>query len=124
MYNSKRRRIEIETLSPEIKNFVERFVDSFVSWDLIVFFHLNSGTIDTCKGLSSRLGRKESEVKNSLEELCEKGLLRKRVGGGKEVYFYSPPPHLKDVVDKFVKNLEDRSFRLRILSYLLKKGVK
>lgn len=114
----------VDTLSDEIKKFIERFIDSFVSWDLIVFFHTNSGTIDTCKGLSSRLGRKENEVKNSLEELYKKGLLGKKVGSGKEVYFYSPSPHLKDVVDEFVKSLEDRSFRLKVLSYLLKKGVR
>ncbi len=114
----------VDTLPSEIEKFIERFIDSFISWDLIVFFHTNSGTVDTCKGLASRLGRKEDEVRASLEELCKKGLLRKRVGSCKEVYFYSPSPHLREVVDEFVKCLEDRSFRLKVLSFLLKKGVR
>ncbi len=114
----------VKTFRDELRKFIERFVDSFVSWDLIVFFQNNPGIVDTPTGLASRLGRKEEEVRKALDGLCQKGLLRKKEGGGKEVYIYSPPPHLKKVVDEFTKSLDDRSFRLRVLSYLLKKGAR
>lgn len=106
-----------------MREFLDSYVDSFISWDVIVFFHTNSGVIDTPKGLAARLGRHEDEVKKVLEQLCQKGVLGKKQKDA-TLYFYTPSEEVKKDIDQFVRSLDDRSFRLQILSILLRRGVR
>jgi hypothetical protein len=106
-----------------MEEFLDNYIDSFIAWDLIVFFHTNSGVIDTPSGLAARLGRHEDEVKRALEQLCQKGVLGKKHKDA-TLYFYTPSEEIKKDIDHFVRSLDNRSFRLQILSALLRRGVR
>ncbi len=113
--------MDIDYLSPEMESFVEKYVDSFLAWDLIVFFHQNPQAIDSSYNLSLRLGRKERDVKEALKKLVEKGVLKEK-GEENPLYIYSPLDEVREKVDQFVQSLSSRTFRLQVLSLVLKKG--
>jgi len=105
----------------ELSLFIENYVDSFVKWDLIAFFGLNPETESTAIDIASRLGRKEEDVKQALEELVQKGLLEKRENED-VVYSYAPNEELARQARLFVECLEDRNKRLKILGKLLRRN--
>ncbi len=46
-------------LNKNLKEFVDKYVTSFVCWDLSNLFSRNTGLVDSVEGIVSRLGRKE-----------------------------------------------------------------
>lgn len=113
----------IEELDPRLEQFIEEYLDSFVSWDLILFFHHNPGVVDGAFGLAARLGRSVENVEEALEKLEAKGVVKKK-GEDSVVYFYTPDESFEEKVKLFDQALENRFLRLKILSFLLKKGVR
>lgn len=107
----------------EIKRFVDEYVDSLVSWAIIVFYHENPGARDRVEDLALHLGRRLEDVRWAAEALSEKGLLKK-IGDGKEVvYVYEPEEELRTKVERFVQSLDNRQVRLAVLSGVLDKGL-
>jgi predicted transcriptional regulator len=106
-------------LDQELILFIENYVDSFVKWDVIAFFCLNPETIGMVIDIASRLGRKESDVEEALEELVQKGLLEKRKNE-EVVYAYAPPSDVSRQVKLFVECIGDREKRLKILAKILR----
>ncbi len=107
-------------LGENLEKFIESYVDSFVKWDLITYFYSNSGVSDTAHSLAIHLGRKESDVEKSLNELVEKNLVTEIKEDGKSIYQYTPPAEVSKMVENFVKSLEIREERLLILAKLLR----
>lgn len=112
----------MKALEGKLKEFVEGYIPSFLAWDLIVFFKLNPGTVDTALGISRRLGRAPAEVEEALEQLFKKSILRKKVFKNKSIYLFEPPQEIKEDIDEFVSSLEDDYFRISVLEFLLKTG--
>lgn len=113
----------VNEFDPELEQFIEEYLDSFVSWDLIVFFHHNPGVIDGALGLAARLGRSVESVEEALAKLEAKGVV-KRKSEVDPIYSYTPDEDFMRKVQLFNQALENRLLRLRILSLLLKKGVR
>jgi len=105
-------------LGEELNNFIEEYVDSFVKWDLVTFFSFNPDAVGTSDDLASRLGRKTDEIRDALENLTEKKLLK--FDAKDKVYSFSPSEDLRDKVKSFCDALEDRDKRLEILAKLLR----
>ncbi len=110
-------------LDPQLEQFIMEYLDSFVSWDLILFFYHNPGVVDGAFGLAARLGRSVQSIEEALEKLEAKGVVQKR-GGGNVIYSYTPSEDFAEKVRLFDQALENRLLRLKILSLLLKKGVR
>lgn len=107
------------SLSPEeIKKFVDDYVDSFVCWDLILFYHGNPGTRDAVKGLASRLGRKERDIERGVKSLCEKQILRE---ADADTFEYAPSPEVAEKISRFATILESADLRLLALLHVLDK---
>jgi len=104
-------------INGETREFITNFVDSFVKWDLLVFFYHNPNAVDNPNNIASRLGRKEEEVKEALEELKKKGLLSTK---GESIYAFETSEENKKMIEKFTKLLKDRNSRLEVLSLVLK----
>ena len=106
-------------LSPEeIKKFVDNYVDSFVCWDLILFYHGNPGARDDVKGLASRLGRKEKDIERGVKSLCEKKILRE---ADADTFEYAPLPEIAEQIGQFTTILESTDLRLLALLHVLDK---
>lgn len=106
-------------LDEELIFFIENYVDSFVKWDVIAFFCLNPETVGVAVDIANRLGRKESDVEEALEELVQKKLLKKR-NDEDVVYAYAPTPEVARQVKLFVECIADREKRLKILAKILR----
>ncbi len=113
----------VDELDPRLEKFVDEFLDSFVSWDLIIFFHHNPGVVDSAYGLAARLGRSVESIEQTLAKLVEKGVVKEKTGS-QGVYYYQPTEEFENLVEIFNQALENRLSRLKILSLLLKKGVR
>lgn len=104
-------------LSEDLQLFVDTFVVSFLAWDVIVFFHKNSGTSITAEQLAANLGRREDDVKRECGLLTEKAFLTDRRGA----YMISTEEAMRQRAADFYQALCDREKRLRILTAVLQK---
>lgn len=105
----------------EIKKFVDDYVDSFVCWDLVLFYHGNPGARDDVRGLASRLGRKESDIEVEVKRLCDKKILRE---ADADIFEYAPSPEIAERIGKFAAALESTDMRLLALLHVLDKGTR
>lgn len=104
-------------LSEDLQLFVDTFVVSFLAWDIIVFFHKNSGASITGEQLAANLGRREDDVKRESDLLVDKGFLIDRRGA----YSTSGDEAMRQMTAEFYQALCDREKRLRILTAVLQK---
>jgi predicted transcriptional regulator len=116
--------LDFENLDPEVSFFVDEFVDSFITWDLILFFSENPYTVGSPESIAMSIGRLGSDIEPFLNKLTEKGILtyEYRPGNGAEsIYAYSPQPEFEKMVSEFKRVLKDRASRLIIVSKVLQK---
>lgn len=116
--------LEFENIDPRVEKFVEEYLDSFITWDLLLFFHENPYTVGTPSSIALSIGRLGSDIEPYLEKLVEKGVLTKeeRGGeGGEALYSYRPSPEFEKTVMEFKRALRDRASRLIIVSKVLQK---
>lgn len=108
-------------LDEEVRELVDECIDSFLSWDLIVFFQSNPEVKDTISDLSKRLGYREGDLDFEIRRLTEKGLLV--YDRRNHTYNYNPSDSKKRQIDKFILSLNSRDQRLSVLGRLLQKGI-
>lgn len=110
-----------EILGESVCAFIDKYVDSFLAWDVIVLFSHNPGLRDGAEEIAKFLGRKPEDLEEALEGLVKKGLIESACSEKSEVYFYNPSHQLARQVAEFVKVLGSREKRLAVLAKLLKK---
>jgi hypothetical protein len=103
----------------EVHKFVEEYVDSFISWDILLFFYNNPGALESSESLSNRLGRNEKDVSAGLRALATKGVL---LSATKGIYQSNPDPQFQARVKAFNDALSIAPTRLSILNQVLSKG--
>ncbi|MCK4777410.1 MAG: hypothetical protein KAS39_03465 [Actinomycetia bacterium] len=113
--------MKIKFISPEMEEFVCKYIDSFLHWDLLIFFHHNQGTIDTIEQIAMRLGRRVEDVEKALGDLVERKILNKKREGNSFLFYYSPEKNVKKQIEEFDSSVESRAFRLEVLSLILEK---
>lgn len=111
-------------VEPDVEEFVQGTIDSFVTWDVIVFFHDWQGFAGDAAAVAKHLGRAEPEVAQSLARLAERNILRRTAADGVDVYSYSPDPELATQIENFAAALDQREKRLALLAGLLRKGIR
>jgi hypothetical protein len=109
----------------KIQEFIDGFIDAFVTWDLLIYFSKRGEEPVTFKQISVILGRTDKEVAVPVKKLAALGLIQgeKRVDG--EILFKLNPasPQFQAFQD-FASFNEQQENRLKILSYLLQKKVR
>jgi hypothetical protein len=116
--------LDFENLDQQVAGFVEEYVDSFITWDLILFFHENPYTVGSPSSIAMSIGRLGSDIEPFLERMTAKGILTHefRAGDGAEtIYAYKPEPDFEKMVIDFKRALKDRASRLIIVSKVLQK---
>lgn len=112
----------IPQLDIKLEKFIEKHVNSFIKWDLLVFFHENPGAADTATSLANRLGRRPEDVRKALDEFGEGGILTTQADDPNVIYQYQPSPKIQPLIEAFIKSLDSREKRLQILTKLLRLG--
>ncbi len=106
-----------------IKDFVKEFIDSFTSWDILVFYNNNPQMAIDVNELASNIGRNNEDVEQSIINLVNKNILQKKEGQ-EGIYKYLPEDSIKEKIDEFIEALSHREKRMAILSIILEKGTK
>jgi len=100
--------------------FVSKYVDSFVKWDLMRFFHENPHTIDNVENIARYTGRDAETIGQQLSELAERELLKKTQMEKMVVYSLNPDPAVEKQLARFITASEDPQFRVKIIFHLIK----
>jgi len=114
--------LPFENLEPEIREFIDKYIDSFVTWDVLNYFHENPEVECNLSIISSEIGRHPPKVEPSLSILTEMGVLFEESGEEGDVqYKYVASAEFRAKMEKLVTLTNDRTNRLAIVSLILQK---
>jgi DNA-binding MarR family transcriptional regulator len=112
----------LEDLAPELYEFVDRYIDQFASWDVLVYFHENPDAERRVSDLAVEIGRRASLIQPVLEGFRDAGILREEANEADEPsYRYSAPADFRQKMSAFIEATRDRTNRLAIVSKVLQK---
>lgn len=112
----------LEDIVPDVLQFVDNYIDGFVAWDTLAYFHENKAIERRAAGVAMDIGRRPDQVAPVLESFVKKGVLSCDVEQEEErVYKYSAPPAFRENMEKFLSSTRDRTNRLAIVSKVLQK---
>lgn len=104
-------------LGTSVMNFVDKYVRSLLTWDVLVFFHRNPDAVLDLEGLASRLGRRPEELQTEIDELCKDKILQ--CAGG--LIRYRPTPEMRASIAEFAEACQERGRRLAFIALVLHK---
>lgn len=113
-------------LDDDFELFIKDFVNTFVKWELVQFFHDHQEASFSLDDLSQKLNRSPKTLKSEMDELVDKGFLQTRKG--KDVTYrlldsksirYT---ELTGLLERFVEFCKSREGRLRVIYKILKDG--
>jgi len=101
----------------ELNSFIQDHIDSFVKWDVLVYYSRSPGAVETVDMLSRLTGKDREEIKSSLDELVSSGVLS-AAGGGVDPVCYSVAPGFRhrSILEKVNAEMLDRGARLKLLT--------
>ena len=112
----------LDNVIPEVMDFVDRYIDSFVTWDVLTYFHENPGIERKISGIALDVGRRVESLEPPLKTLTDLGMLRAEVEPGDETaYSYTPTSDFNIQMERFLDATHDRTNRLAIVSKVLQK---
>lgn len=104
-------------LGPEVVSFVEQYVGSLLSWDIIVFFSQHQDEVVDVEALATRLGRAAPEIEPEVDALCAGEILQ---AAGGLIRYRSDTPHL-EAINGFTEACRNRNHRLALIARVLQK---
>jgi hypothetical protein len=107
-------------MNPELLDFLQKKVNSFVKWDLIRFFHDNPHTTDTADNIARYAGRSVETIRTELGELTKDGVLDENQLGEMVVYSLAPDPETRELLQQFVRASDDRQFRVKAIYHIIR----
>lgn len=109
-----------DDMDPELLHFIRKYVDSFIKWDLLLFFHKNPHTIDTIENIARYAGRDPESVRLEILDLAERGILKETEMGDMKIYALNPSPEIQSQLQRFVEASEDQQFRIRATYHVIR----
>jgi hypothetical protein len=107
-------------MNPQLLEFLQRKVNSFVKWDLVRFFHDNPHTTDTAENIARYAGRSIETIRTELAELTRDEVLEENQLGDMIVYSLTPVPQTRELLEQFVKASDDRQFRVKAIYHIIR----
>ncbi len=107
-------------MDPDLLDFLQKRVNSFVKWDLVRFFYENPHTTDTAENIARYAGRNPDTVRAELEDLAAKGVLVESRLGEMTVYSLTNEPEVRDLIRRFVEASDDRQFRVKAIYHIIR----
>lgn len=115
----------LEKISPDVLNFVEEYIDRFVAWDLLAYFHENPDTDRKPTQIAIEIGRKTTAIEPSLDRFVEQGILSRDTDeDAQPTYHYTATGEFRKAMRDFLAATSDRTSRLAIVSRVLQKEIK
>lgn len=113
----------MDEIDPELLEFLQKKVNSFVKWDLVRFFHNNPHTTDTAENIARYAGRDAGTIKAELNDLVRGGILQQQQVGELTVFTLTTHPETRALIEQFVKACDHREFRVKAIYHVIR-GVK
>lgn len=107
-------------MDPQLLEFLQTKVNSFVKWDLVRFFHDNPHTTDTADNIARYAGRSVETIRAELTELARDGVLEENRLGDMAVYSLVPDRQTRKLLEQFVKASDDRQFRVKAIYHIIR----
>jgi hypothetical protein len=107
-------------MNPQLLEFLQTKVNSFVKWDLVRFFHDNPHTTDTADNIARYAGRSAETIRSELTELTQDGVLEENQLGDMAVYSLAPDPETRELLEQFVRASDDRQFRVKAIYHIIR----
>jgi hypothetical protein len=107
-------------MDPQLLEFLQTKVNSFVKWDLIRFFHDNPHTTDTAENIARYAGRSVDTIRAELSELARDGVLEENQLDDMTVYSLVPDRATRDLLKQFVEASDDRQFRVKAIYHIIR----
>ena len=106
-------------MDPQMLEFLQTKVNSFVKWDLVHFFHDNPHTTDTAENIARYASRGVEAIRAELAELARDGVLEENQVGDTTVYSLAPDRHIRKLLTQFVRASDDRQFRVKAIYHII-----
>ena len=101
----------------ELNSFIQDHIDSFVKWDILVYFSRVPDTVETIESLSRLTGKGLAEIEEPLNALVSSGVLQSaRNGAALSNYSVAPTFRHRTILEKVNTEMLDRSARLKLLT--------
>jgi hypothetical protein len=110
----------MDDMDPEVLEFLKTAVNTFIKWDLMLFFYKNPNTADTADNIARYIGRDAGMIEGELEELTFVGVLQRRLTGQLRVYSLTVDSQVRDRLQHFVSASDDRQFRVKAIYHLVR----
>lgn len=107
-------------MDPQLLQFLQTTVNSFVKWDLVRFFHDNPHTTDTADNIARYTGRGVEAIRTELAELARDGVLEENQLGDMTVYSLASNRQTRELLAQFVKASNDRQFRVKAIYHIIR----
>lgn len=112
----------MDDIAPETLEFVDEYIDQFVAWDVLAYFHENTDLERKPTGIALDIGRRLSTIEPVLKTLLEKGVLEADIDEADDLtYRYAASAGFRKKMDDFLAATRDRTNRLAIVSRVLQK---
>lgn len=111
----------MDILNDEIKWFVNSYVDSLLSWDIIIFLYNNSMKISNVTEMAEHFGKSPKDVESIFQQLQNQGLVKSCNNDDSNNKRYEVARNFQQKVAPFITALNQRRQRLAILAEVLKR---
>jgi hypothetical protein len=110
----------VKDMDPELFDFLTTYVDSFIKWDLLRFFHENPHTMDTSENIARYAGRTAEDVQAELQDLASQGVLVEMPMENMQVYMLKADPAIRTRLQQFVEATQDQEFRRKVIYHMIR----
>ena len=110
----------MDDMDPEVLEFLKNTVNSFIKWDLVIFFFENPHTTDTIDNIARYIGRDALVIKSDLDDLVRSGVLEQHSTGNLTVYSLTKDAQVRERIKHFVSASDDRQFRVKAIYHLIR----
>ncbi len=110
----------MDDMDPEVLEFLKTTVNSFVKWDLVIFFYDNPHTTDTADSIARYIGRDANVIQDDLADLVRSGVLEVHTTGNLTVYSLTKDSQVRERIKHFVSASDDRQFRVKAIYHLIR----
>ena len=107
-------------MDPQLLDLVKTKVNSFIKWDLVRFLRDNPNTADTADNIAKYIGRNAATIEPELRDLVSARLMELRSVEGISVYSLTADPAIRELIDRFMTECDDRHFRVKVIYHIVR----
>lgn len=110
----------MDDMDPEVLEFLKTSVNSFIKWDLVIFYSENPNTTDTATNVSRYIGRDLSVTESEMDELVQSKVLQRDRVSDLTVYSLTIDQAMRDRIKHFIAVANDVQFRGKVFYHLIR----